>query len=395
MVFLLSACAEMPLSNFNDPFAQAETNAQGQSVEPVDVYLAGVSFTGNYSDRKRNYPYASELADQLDRKFAETLSSYPLKNVVLHKELGDIRNANSVAVTLGINQGTIASTKVPGYGVKTVIDIYAELFFFDFSEKKIIRSVPINYQYIALSDKAYTKAQLRAVISNLYYGKTEGLKENLLEYAARELANVRLQESAGARVRIAKVEFSEEASKKLKRVNVKLGQFEVGLAQMLQKSLTDNLKISVVPYTKGEAIGAKMPARFANGSSYMFELPQADYEFALRIKDLRTVRDTESSQSVDTEAYFVYLDLAFSQPDLSKNYMNRHFRAFGTSTPIKGQQTVLSLAYQETMGEFLEGFAETLRTPSDEWLETVVAKDQVQSARKDIRAVRKILEKAL
>jgi hypothetical protein len=55
----------------------------------------------------------------------------------------------------------------------------------------------------------------------------------------------------------------------------------------------------------------------------------------------------------------------------------------------------LSLAYQETMGEFLEGFAETLRTPSDEWLETVVAKDQVQSARKDIRAVRKILEKAL
>ena len=237
----------MPLSNFNDPFAQAETNAQGQSVEPVDVYLAGVSFTGNYSDRKRNYPYASELADQLDRKFAETLSSYPLKNVVLHKELGDIRNANSVAVTLGINQETIASTKVPGYGVKTVIDIYAELFFFDFSEKKIIRSVPINYQYIALSDKAYTKAQLRAVISNLYYGKTEGLKENLLEYAARELANVRLQESAGARVRIAKVEFSEEASKKLKRVNVKLGQFEVGLAQMLQKSLTDNRasKISV------------------------------------------------------------------------------------------------------------------------------------------------------
>lgn len=35
LVFLLSACAEMPLSNFNDPFAQTETNAQGQSVEPV------------------------------------------------------------------------------------------------------------------------------------------------------------------------------------------------------------------------------------------------------------------------------------------------------------------------------------------------------------------------
>lgn len=383
------------LPGMADAFDRAEQQAQEKAIVPTDVYLAGVSFTGNYADRRVNYPIATQLAETLDAKFSETLLSQTFENIVLHKELGDIRNANSIAVTLGINQETVASSNIPGYGVKTVIDIYAELFFFDFTEKKIIRSIPINFQYIALSDKPYTKTELRSILSKLYFGKTEGLKENLFEHAARELSRVRLNETAGARVRIAKVSFTDKAAAQLKKIKVRRSQFEVALAQMLQKSLTDNLTIAVVPYTKGEAIGAKMPARFANGNSFMFDLPQADYAFALRIKDFKTVRDAKASNSVDLEAYFVYLDIAFSQPDLQKDYMKRHFRAFGKATPLKGQKTILSLAYQETMGDFLEGFAETLRKPSDDWLEAVVAEDQIDAADKDIRAVRKILEKAL
>ena len=362
------------------------------AAEPVSVRLAGVSFTGNYADRKLNYPHCLSLAKNgaLDRAFAEELARHRYENVVLKTDLGSTnKSADAVAVSLGINLETISTSRVADVGWKTVADIYAELFFFDFDTKKIIMTLPVNMQYITVSLAKPDKAAEKAMFENMIYGRGD-VKKSLLQIAAEKLASAEVRQQYGARFKVESVTTGEKAARELKSLGIRTQQFETAAAQMLTRSLVDRLHAAVVPYTKGEAIGAKMPARFANGDAFMFELPNADYAFRLNVKKFLAKKD--ETGPVDVDAYYVFLNLLFEQPDLGKVYLDRNFAASATATLAKGQINNLSAAYPETLFNFFEGFAQNLADPDADWVKAVVHPDNVDRTLEQLREIRDLIE---
>ena len=129
MISLLTACST------TTDFLKKE------SEEPLNLYLAGVSFTGNFKDRLSNYPHSYRLSQNglLDRAFVEELKKHRFSHVRLNTDLGEsTKSANAVALSLGINLETVSSSYIKNVGYKTVADIYSEILIFDFDSKKVI-----------------------------------------------------------------------------------------------------------------------------------------------------------------------------------------------------------------------------------------------------------------
>jgi len=51
--------------------------------------------------------------------------------------------------------------------------------------------------------------------------------------------------------------------------------------------LSKNTFVPLVPYSTGEAIGRNMAARFSNGDSYEFKLPELDYFIDIELRDFK------------------------------------------------------------------------------------------------------------
>ena len=72
-----------------------------------------------------------------------------------------------VEFELGVDLETVVVYPWPENKFKVVVDIYTQLLFFDFAEKKVVRTVPINYQYITLLKHKPSRKELKDIILNL------------------------------------------------------------------------------------------------------------------------------------------------------------------------------------------------------------------------------------
>ena len=348
-----------------------------------------MSFTGNFRDRFTNYPNSYSLAanGRLDKAFVAELQKHQFKKIILETSLGESTHASdAVSASLGIDLETVSGSHVDGVGYKTVADIYAQVFVFNFDTKKILTSIPINLQYITVTPKRPNREQVKQIFEAMIFGTDERVKESLLELAAKKLETLEVQQDYGTRYKVEKVEFSDQANKTIRSFSINADQFKTITAQMLTRSLADNLNVAVVPYTKGEAIGSKMPARFANGDAFTFELPPADYAFDLKFHNFNTKRNT-SNPALDTEAYIVFTNVKFEQPDLQKEFLNRNFRAAATNTLVKGQKSDPQVVYLETIFNFFEGLAKNIEDPETSWLKTVVHPDNVSTTKEQLEAI--------
>ena len=369
---------------------------QDEPVEPINLYLAGVSFTGNFNNRLANYPnsYALSKGGALDKAFVEELSKHQFSYITLTKELGkSSKSSDAVAMSLGINLETVSTTFVKNVGYKTVADIYSEILIFDFDSKKIITSLPVNMQYISITSAKPTPAQLRKMFEGMIFGTDKNVEKSLFRLAAEKLESAKVKQNYGARFKVESVSMNPRTTNKvLSDLGVTRQQFESITAQMLTRSLVDNLRIAVVPYTKGQAIGSKMAARFANGDAFTFELPPADYAFKVNIKRFATETD-DSHPAFDLDSYYVFLHMMFEQPDLAKRYLERNFAGSANATLIKGQKNNAGVAYLETLLNFFEGFAENIADPDTDWIKSVVHPDNVKATELQLEEIRELVNK--
>ncbi len=361
--------------------------------EPVKLHLAGVSFTGDYALRHKNYPNSLHLAQggRLDRAFVEELSRHQFTNVVLTTDLGEsTHSSDSLAVSLGINLETVTIAHIKDIGYKTVADIYAELLIFDFDTKKITTTLPINMQYITVTQSKPTRSDIQKYFRAMILGTDPSVKKSLLQLAADKLSEANIQRDYGARYKVSTINLTPRAEKTIEGLGLDTDQFKTITAQMLTRSMVDNLHVAVVPYTKGEAIGSKMPARFANGDAFTFELPPADYAFEVRFNRFEVERDV-SNEAIDVEGYYVFLNIIFEQPDLAKRYLERNFMASATTTVVKNQETTVGVAFMETIFNFFESFARNVEDVDAGWIKSVVHPDNVSATKTQINEVHRIM----
>ncbi len=392
--FLLAAGAACLLSacETTNPLLKSQEPTFRPPIEPQRVYFAGVSLTGNYKDNQKNTPFSVGMLDDLDSEMREVLKGKSFKYIdLVTSEPGDIRDADSLAVTLGVDLETVVVYPWPENKFKVVVDIYTQLLFFDFAEKKVVRSVPINYQYITLLKHKPSRKELKDIIYGMYVGKLDGVEKGVLQTVVEKLQNIIVQSSYKAYLKVENVEIGDRAQKMVDRFDMTSDQFKTLMAQMFVRSLVDNLAVAVIPYTVGQAIGGKMVGRFRNGVEYSLTMPEPDYVFDLSLRSCKTLRDEESSKTVDREVYMALLKIKLTQKDLGTVYMDRVLRAVGEAALLKGQKGHLEVAYVETLMGFFEGFARSLIKKQKNWLDLVVPSDKVASLEQDLKRVSEVM----
>ena len=300
-----------------------------------EVFFAGVAYLGNSANVTSKFPYTVRLMpvngsnerSPLEKAVAKKVSGVKPDHYTLNsKNLADIRQGESLSLALALDRETVSVEPVCGQ-YKVLVDIGAQALVFDFETMSIVGSYPITVQYIDVFDEKPTSDDIASLVHDLYLAN---LKVNILDEFVSLIKKVKVKRKYGNRIQVTKIGIGGKAQSDLPaKYKDNPNALKVFLAQSLGKALASEHGISVLPYTKGRAIGNKMSTRFANGSVFNLSIPEPDYHINLKLRGFKKVLfdKKESGQSV---VYGSYINLKVFEPLSGKTYINQRFKRGAT-----------------------------------------------------------------
>ena len=388
----LAGCSETLPTKRRSPVA---------ALEPVNVQFAGVSFSGDFKDNEAHTPYAYAVSKEVDfdaifRRKLAAVDPTSFKNFRLTTDNAGARTTDvgAQAFTFAIDLETVTVSRLGKNEYKVILDLYASLLFFDFYEKKVLNTRPIHLQYVTLEASKPGKKRLQELMRGMFTGGLSGLDRDLFDVAVERLQTLELLSGdAGARLKVRNVTVHERTAEALRSAGIKADELETLCAQLVTRSLVDTLGQPMLPYTKGQAIGAKMSGRFVNGDAYALVIPDGDYGIDLQIESLRTERLPETDERTYEQAFFTFVTISAYQPDLGKTYFKETLRGVGTALLLQGQEPGLKASYLETLVRLFDGFARNIEKPEDEWTESAVPPERVGTLETQFEQLEEMLEK--
>ena len=328
----------------------------GVQASDIRVFYAGFAFVGDYKNIRENYPHSFKISEQKNPDKSCVLESALFSRVskqtndnfkLICDQLGNLDQGEAISVAFALDNETVAVEKI-GSDYKIVIDMGAQILFFDFKSMKVIGCYPIAIQLIDVSETQPDKDLIQNRIRELYTGNKYNL--NIFDEFAKRLKDIEIKPMFSHSIQVTDVIVEEKAIEFLPEVyQSDLYNFKVFLAQNFSKFLSNNQQISVLPYTKGHAIGNKMATRFSNGEVYTLEIPKAQFETELTLRGFKKVLYDEK-KSASSWLYGAYIKFKIFQPLLGKVYIDEKFKNAATKIVPSTQQNVDDWpAFQESL----------------------------------------------
>jgi hypothetical protein len=312
--------------------------------EVQNVYFAGFSFAGNFDQNHERYPVAEALAKKhdangmplLDAALREQLQrGLKRTDIQLKDSLGDLASQDSTAVAFALEQES--HEDVPrGSQELYIYRVIAEVLVFNFQTKTVLAEFPAMAQFQDIDAPGRTELEHRKVFERMYTEPAFGA--NIFAEWVRRLDVTRFSEGDTYYLAVRDVTIAPEVESMLRAQAIDPGVYRTEVAQELEYSLASKQNVALLPYTEGQAIGAKMAGRFVNGDSYMLALPKPDFTIDLKVQPFQT-RHAETA-ATDQYAFGAFVNLRVEQPDLQKTYLDADFRnvnfvAFAKSSATK------------------------------------------------------------
>jgi len=164
------------------------------------------------------------------------------------------------------------------------------------------------------------------------------------------------------------------------------------VAQQFEFILSEQQEVSLIPFTKGQAIGKKMAARFANGDSFQLALPEPDFTMTLTVHPFKYLQ--QSSTVSDKHAFGSFVTLAVEQPDLNKIYLDMRFKNVNVAVFDKRDETVVDKwqSFQTSLRSLFVNLATQISVP-DKKLLASMTKDK--SAEKQLKQFEEVIKKCI
>lgn len=338
-----------------------------------DLYYAGFALSGNASDSLRLFPLTTKLLSEKtpegiplleDRLRGLVREANRTENLVF--ELIEQRQGrNAVAVAFLIDWENIAYEKIDT-STKIVADLHGQILVFDFDTKKALAAFPVAMQIIDVVDGQQTDLHAYNLIRRLFFGSPEG---GLLDAFSTRYSTLDIRRSYGNYVGVVDVTLEENALDFLMLNNESVEQYSTKIADQFGKRLSTNLGIPYVPYTKGQAIGGKMVARFSSGAEYQFELPKPDYQIHLTLRGFKKAL-LDSNSILSAWAYGSYMKVKMTNFDQSHTYLEIPVK-YGAvkKVPRTTDQIDDWTIYQESVFSLIDQTTQQLDKPSRKWLD--------------------------
>lgn len=331
------------------------------------VFYAGFAFIGNNVNIEKNYPYSFAVSKENDLETVlrtkvekENMNNFKL----IISELGNLEEGEGVSVAFALDNETVAIEQIGSY-YKIVIDLGAQVLFFDFREMKVIGCYPIAIQLIDVSESKPDDILKKNRIRELFIGNK--YKINIFDEFVKRLKDIEIKPKFKNSIKVNNVKIGEKALPFLPTIYIddkdpNKNNIKTFLAQNFSKFLSSNQEISVLPYTKGSAIGGKMSARFSNGEVYMLEIPEAQFLIDLTLRGFKKVKFDEKKAG-SSWIYGVYIKLKIFEPLLRKYYIDEKFKQGATKIIPASQKNVADWpAFQESLFVLFDSLTKSFST---------------------------------
>ena len=339
--------------------------------KPIEIYYAGVSYLGNYSYIRQNYPVALALntgtkkhpVGRLDAAFSALIKQTPPRFFTIKKDMADLKAGQRFTMALAVDNEYVSHENI-GRSVKMIAEISGQLLFFDFSKMTLFANYPIAVAKNHIIDtSADLNAESKKLLQELYLGTGEN--PGFLRFAALKLASVNVREKTGLRFQVANVDLSRAVVGAMPETAAEQ-RFKQYLGQYLSARLALGYHIEVLPFVKGYAIGNRMAGRFSNGEVYNLTLPEADYIFNITVTKIKQQPFNNGDLLFAAQMKFV-----FQEPKQNKNYINGLFHYAVPKLVARNQSEIDAwAAYVDVMEVLLDELVDQLGAPDEKWLKT-------------------------
>lgn len=306
-----------------------------------NVYYAGFSLSGNYSDKQKTAKYTDQILNVKNANGLDVISASLLQSIKKIKspnyniiyDLADLDEGSKEAIVMSValdHESYSIEYFPPSKTYSNFIDMYFQVLFYNFDSKKLIASIPFDVEISVLSKKPLQHTEIKKMIEKFY---SEGLKIESGDtvnafYTLENILNTFvLKDKYRFRIGVTDVILEKKAKEQIP-VNLKNNTSSLKniLAQSLSSRLSLHQSISLVPYQEGMAIGGTMKQRFVNSDEiYDIQLPTPDFNIELTIRGFKKVLGKTSDVS-EIYLYGAYINLKVLQPDLQKVYFNEKLK---------------------------------------------------------------------
>lgn len=337
----------------------------------VNVYGSGFSYLGSAEHVESAFPYTQKLSlnenleTSFDAAFLRKVKDEKFNFNYIIKDLASLGDEEALTFTLALQQEKTSIEEIGGV-FKVLIELEAQLLFFDFNSMSIVASYPINLQYIDVSEETPSENYIEQKFNDIYFGSS---KINFFDIAVERLKAVRIKKRYSNYIQVVNSSISDSvlnlSPNKSKGESRRLSQY---YAQSFSQLMSSNQDISVLPYMKGHAIGSKLSGRYANGEVYSLEIPEPDYAVDINIAAFKKKLFSEN-KSGKSFIYAAQAEFNFYEPLSQRTYF--HKKLFnGATKVIPSSQVIVDdwAAYNDSLKILFDKFTRQLGMPSKKWL---------------------------
>ena len=368
-------------------------------VNPIfgqNVFNAGFAFVGDFSQNEARYPFASRFLKEIDSETKQPVLEMALgsqiktlkrTDVKFNEGLGETGSGDSLAIAFALTEESIEEASW-GSDILTVYRVIAQILIFDITERKVIANFPAMAQYQNVSEQKLTLSEHEETFRKIYLDDEFGA--NIFKEWVGRLESVPVKPSYKNYLKVSKIEIDEAVKKIIPSELAAGGIYEAQTAQILEFYLGSIQQVPMVPYTKGQAIGAKIPARFANGDSYQLQLPDPDYAIEVLVRPFKHIKKEKSR--VEQLAFGAFITLTLKQPDFNKIYVQSKFKNINIVSFPKSEEIVIDhwFGYQQSLRKLFSDLATQISNRDKKVLSKMT---KTENIKKQLQKFEEILDK--
>ena len=364
----------------------------------IQVFYSGFSFSNLYVSNKSQAKFTSEIIQEKDpdvnidiisNKLLKKVRSSTFRNIDINtNNLLDFDKYPNNAVVMSVALQHEEFTQEFNYSTNIYngfYDAYFQIIFYDFSERKLIASIPFDFEIQMLSETKLDKNQILNQIRDFY------LNEDPFSDLDRKINEFNIKRKYNNRIGVTKVSIQDRAFDEMPPGSENyLESYKNLVAQTFSKRLSKHHNIAIVPFMEGQAIGKSMKLKFVQSDEiYSIKLPNPDYHIHINLKGFKKVL-AKSSDAEDLYLYGSFIDLKIFQPDLNKIYFDEGLRGVTKIKIPKGQAEVNDWRkYYYNLEILFNNFSKNIINQDKQWLKETT-KNKIK---KNLKTLNTLLEK--
>lgn len=358
----------------------------------TEIRFAGIGFVGNAADSKKRLPVLTRILSEetlieLNQRLFQLLQNAAIDDLKITTDLGNTNSGEALALALALENEQLVLNKfdsaVSGQGGKTAL--FAQLLVFNLTQKRLLTVVPLYAQKANFQSGVWSEEVGEQWITELLY---QDANDSLFAQFVARVKILELNQSWGANIRVGRVDIAEPALAALNEYGIDEGDYQRWLASIFSAELSSTLGIPVLPYSKGQAIAAAIPLRFANAEAVNFALPPADFEIDLTARGY-VLKTIEESSSTATLAHIVGFGASISDVAFKKEHLRLPFQLSRTQRYNKSTQVDHWAIFEELAAIATKSFVVQMQSPDPKWIKDFVPGKSTRDVKQQVEAVNK------